>query len=92
MFRSGDDSYESVPSLAFGRGNGGISGVANLPKQIWDRVHNRQSTAREKEATTVQTTSGADAAGNGSTKLRKGKKPKTFGMLIRNYKSRDAIA
>ena len=92
MFTNGNDSYESVPNLSFGRGNGGISGASNLPKQIWDRVYNRQMTAREEEASTSQSTSGTDAAGHGAAKQRKGRKPKKFGMFIRNYmknKARD---
>ena len=45
MFCKGPDTMDSIPSLAFGRGLGGINGVDSLPKQILDCLYVRQRKA-----------------------------------------------
>lgn len=69
MFSKGPDTKDSVPGLNSGKALGGVHGIDNLPKQIWDKWNEKTNKAREALA----------------VESRKGRKPPRFGISDHRY-------
>ena len=81
MFSQAEGSANSIPSLNFGRGLGGVKGVVNLPCQMWDAIYNKQIRLRMEVNNKSGEECTADDVLGGAARPRKGKKPHKQGKL-----------
>ena len=83
MFSSANDSAQGEKKLGYGYGKGGLLGIKELPKQLWDRIYQRQVKMRKVQASASSAVDGVEVVVETSNQ-RKGKKPLIYG--VDNYK------
>ena len=79
MFRTDEDSAHSNPSLGFGYGRGGLKGLENLHKNLWDKIYLKQSKLKKD----LMVPSNDDEEGDEQVNRtgRKSRKPHKYGKI-----------
>ena len=76
MFGDSDTSASNDRNLGFGYGAGGLNGVKHLPKQMWDRIYQKQTALRRLNTGPKDDLDLEDESRASSTK---GRKPFKYG-------------
>ena len=90
MFRADDDSASTIPGLGFGYRRGGLKGVENLHKNLWDQVYQKQCKLRKEMmgASNDNDDEGDNEVDTGRGSGKKGRKPYKYGkqtfFLLKN--------
>ena len=80
MFADSETSTSNDKNLGFGYGAGGVSGVKYLPKQLWDKIYQKQTVLRTQNS--QQTNNPDDDCVEDSALSKKGRKPFKYGEFI----------
>lgn len=79
MFRNDEDSASSNPNLGFGYGRGGLKGLENLHKNLWDKIYLKQSKLKKEAMIPSTDEEAGDDQGNRTG--RKTRRPHKYGKI-----------
>ena len=82
MFRADDNSASNIPNLGFGYRRGGLKGIENLHKNLWDQIYQKQ--LKLKKEMMLSTTDNDEDVGDNEAETgpgsgRRGRKPHKYG-------------
>ena len=81
MFRTDEDSAQSNPSLGFGYGRGGLKGLENLHKNLWDKIYLKQSKLKKDLMISTNDEEAGDHDDQVNRNGRKTRRPHKYGKI-----------